>query len=82
MGLERRGRYPVCPVGAFESTQIFRARRGREKVPGGATGGAHGPRNEPSPFFALFINGLRAHHRTMQDDRRVQLGLDQFMNGN
>jgi hypothetical protein len=48
MGLRRWGRYPAIPASAFEITRFSHTRFGGEKVPGGETGGAHGPRNEPS----------------------------------
>jgi hypothetical protein len=56
MGVKRRGRYPAHSVSAFEITCFSRTRRGREKVPGGATGGPKEPRNEPSLFSAsIFV---------------------------
>ena len=58
MGLKRRGRYSAHSVSAFEITRFSRTRRGGEKVPGGATGGGHAPRNEPSLFFCLFFKAL------------------------
>ena len=58
MGLKPRGRYSAHSVSAFEITRFSRARRGGEKVPGGATGGGNDARNEPSPFFAECFNAL------------------------
>ena len=59
MGLKRRGRYPARSVSAFDITRFSRARRGGEKVPGGATGGGKEPRIEPSLFFCFVFNALR-----------------------
>ena len=58
-GLKRRGRFPAYPASAFDIRPFFGACCGGEKVPGGATGGAHGPRNEPSLFFCLFFKALQ-----------------------
>ena len=50
-GLGRGSRYPLFGARAFEITRIFRARRGGESVPGGATGG--GKEVRPGTFSSL-----------------------------
>jgi hypothetical protein len=62
MGLKRRGRYPAIPASAFDITRFSRTRVGREKVPGGATGGGNAPGIKPSLFFCFVFSTLWMLH--------------------